>query len=120
MKQPTNLTRAQQAILLATLANQATIAAVTPQRWWGPRDREEWEADRKYGPLWSPSEWFNGIDTNARCVELTRVLKSLEARKLVHTFRRPGRKHQHVRLTKAGEKFARQLQTARNGKTLKG
>lgn len=101
-----NLTNDQRRILAATLTYAAAIAEQEPHNWWTAHDREEWEADRRYGPLWSPSKWFSDVDSNAETVRLTRVLKGLEAAGLVITFRRDGRRNQHVRLTVEGERIA--------------
>ncbi|MFO0791963.1 MAG: hypothetical protein U0805_21080 [Pirellulales bacterium] len=107
--QQPKLTTDQRRILRAIVGFSAVIAQQTPQTWWGPHDREEWQADCQYGPLWAPSKWFREVDSNAEVVRLTRVLKGLEAAGLVITFRRHGRKCTHVRLTNEGATVAQQL-----------
>ncbi len=106
------LTADQRRILVAIHAITAKIAAQEHLPWWGPHEIEEYNADVRYGPLWSPQMWFPEVDTNAEAVRLTRVLKRLEAAGLVYTFRRHGRKCTHVRLSTEGEALARKLTPA--------
>lgn len=107
--QQPELTTDQRRILQTIVEFSAVIAGQTPQPWWGPHEREEWQADCQYGPLWAPSMWFRNVDSNAEVVRLTRVLNALEAAGQVITFRRHGRKYTHVRLTDEGAKVAQQL-----------